>query len=147
MNTWVKKTVDEYQEKKTELVHYRQSLDLSNPEDQKKAAILSSMIRDMQFALTWMKRGRRPGSYQGIEKTDVYQRNAMQAILKNMDLASEQSAMSALSVLSPKEMQCFLWYYAEGLTQSEISSILKVTRSTVQITLRRAEKKLERVLE
>lgn len=143
LQTWVKKSIDEYQTKKNEIEEYRRNLDPDNLEDQEKAAILSSMIRDMQFAITWMKRGRRPGNRRGAEKTDVYHQTAMGKILANLDLVSEQSAMNALCALSANEIRCFLFYYAEGLTQKDISSILNVTRSTVQMTLRRAEKKLK----
>lgn len=148
MSTWVKKTVDEYQEKKAELEQHRKTLiESKNPKDHEDAAIIGDMISDMQLALTWMKRGRRPGIGRGIERRDVYHQTALKGVLTQMHIANESVAMSVLCDLSSRERLCFLAYYLEGLTQQEISIMFDVTRSTVQVTLRRAEKKAERLLD
>lgn len=148
MRSWVKNVINEYQEKKAELEQYRKMLiESKDPKDQLDAVIIGGMIRDMQLALTWMKRGRHPGNRRGIQRRDVYHQTALQGVLTQMNIANESVAMSVLCDLSSRERLCFLAYYLEGLTQQEISIMLDVTRSTVQVTLRRAEKKAERLLE
>lgn len=148
MSTWVDKLKREYQEKKAQLEQHRKILNESkSPKDLEDAAIIGGMIRDMQLALTWMKRGRRPGNRRGAERGDVYQQTALQGILIQMNTADESEAIGVLCYLSSRERQCFLAYYLEGLTQRDISIMLGITRSTVRVTIRRAEKKAERLLE
>lgn len=148
MSTWVDKLKREYKEKKAQLEQHRKILTESkSPKDQEDAAMIGGMIRDMQLALTWMKRGRRPGNGRGAEREDVYHQTALQGILIQMHMANESEAISALCCLSSRERQCFLAYYLEGLTQNDISFMLGITRSTVRVMLRRAEKKAERLLE
>ncbi len=148
MKTWVDKSVADYEEKKAELILHRKALyESKDPKAHEDAVLIGGMIRDMQVALAWMKRGRRPGSHRGAERRDVYRQTALQSILIQKNMANESEAMSVLCDLSPRERQCFLAYYLEGLTQQDICDMLNITRSTVRVTLRRAEKKAERLLE
>jgi len=146
IQTWVDKYIQEYQGKKKELQRYRMGLDKDKPEDREDAELIASMIRDMQLAITWMKRGRRPGSLRGADKQDIYRRNAIRTALTNANLVSEDVSINAICILSSREQECFLAYHVEGLTQNEIADMLKVARSTVRVTLRRAESKLARYL-
>src|SRR5690606_16367391 len=102
------------------------------------------MISDMQFALTWMRRGRRPGNLRGAERTDVYRQRELIGTLP--DAVDEIKIVECLLTLSERERQCYLLHMAHGLTQEEIADRLKVSRSSVRMHIDRAKNKVQQGL-
>lgn len=142
--TWVEDLIKQYAAETHILERYRDSLDIDTPGAAEEAETVSGMLADMRYALTWLKRGRRPGSRRGVEITDVYRQRAMLIKLAGQEMSSEEKlrVVDALLLLSDRERTCFLLYVAHGLTCQEISSKLNLASSTVYQYVTRAKDKL-----
>jgi RNA polymerase sigma-70 factor (ECF subfamily) len=68
MQLWVDKLVSEYGKDKYALEKYRKTLDRGDNSQNEESEILGGMIADMQFALDWIRTGRRPGSRRCAEQ-------------------------------------------------------------------------------
>ncbi|PFE05060.1 RNA polymerase subunit sigma-24 [Bacillus cereus] len=129
--------------------------------------VLEGMISDVRYALEWMRTAKKPESKRGIERRSAYQREKlvnpllMQRYLRSTetqyewDCEGKENVIShwerikledALSALTEHEKEIFIMYKGGMLTQEEISKELKVTRSTIQQILRRADKKIAKQL-
>lgn len=126
--------------------------------------VLSGMVSDLEFALTWMQTGRITNSQRGIERRAAYQRERvvdpllMQRFFRSMDndvyewdnhvqehVLGEWEKIQledALSVLTEREKEVYLMSRGYCLTYSEIACYLVVSRSTVQTLVERAERKI-----
>jgi positive control factor len=134
---------------------------LANDEER---VLFTGMISDLQYAIEWMLTGKRPGNKRGIERRAAYQREkpfdplVMQKYFRSIDTVDfpwvdqEQSNQitdsdrarinEALLVLTDKEKEMYLMSRGHCLSYSQIASYLKITKSTVQKTVERAEKKI-----
>ncbi|POD46272.1 hypothetical protein BKM15_25870 [Pseudomonas syringae pv. syringae] len=150
------------------IIQYRQALKEirrmipdASEEDKK---LLSSMASDLQYALEWMRTGRRPGNRRGIERRAAYQRERpfdpllMQRYFRSTDEEVyewddhlQEDSVSywdrlriedALSVLSDKEKEAYLMSKGNCLSFSQIAKYLKLSKSTVQDRVERAERKI-----
>lgn len=141
---WAKKLEKEYRITKNDLEQYRKKLDRDDPRWEQEYELVSSMIADMQFALYWLKHGRRPGSRKGAEKRNVYQivfwSKVFQDVTANPDL--ERELIELLCLLSDRERECFLLHMARGLTLAEIADKLKISKRTAQQYVNRAKQKI-----
>ncbi|WP_405154765.1 sigma-70 family RNA polymerase sigma factor [Paenibacillus sp. FSL K6-0108] len=142
--TWIETLISQYATDSRALHKYRKSLDLDDPQEAEEADTVSEILSDMRYALTWLKRGRRPGSRRGAEITDVYRQREMLIKLAGQEMSSEEKLriVDALLLLSDRERTCFLLYVAHGLTCQEISSKLNLASSTVYQYVTRAKDKL-----
>ncbi|WP_342440005.1 sigma-70 family RNA polymerase sigma factor [Paenibacillus sp. FSL L8-0436] len=142
--TWIETLISQYASETHVLERYRDTLDLSDPVAAEEAETVSGMLADMRYALTWMRRGRRPGSRRGAEKTDVYRQREILVKLAGaeMNSAEKLQMVDALLLLSDRERTCFLLYLAHGLTCQEISNKLGIASSTVYMYVTRAKDKL-----
>ncbi|WP_255298967.1 sigma-70 family RNA polymerase sigma factor [Bacillus cereus] len=135
----------------------------ASEEEQK---ILVDMISDLEFALTWMRTGRRENNSRGIERRAAYQRERafdpllMQRYFRSTDdnvyewdnhlqehTIGEWEKIQledALSVLTEREKEVYLMSRGYCLPYSEIANYLIISRSTVQTMVERAEKKIIR---
>ncbi len=147
MSNWVDQLISEYADQKKQLQAYRQTLDLADPTGLNESEMVGGMISDMAYALQWMRRGRRPGNLRGAEVANVYRHREILAELrpKMTDAEAYRMAMILLG-LSARERQCFLLHMAHGLTQTEISERLNVSRSTVRQSIHRAKSKVQQEL-
>ncbi|MNW27553.1 positive control sigma-like factor [compost metagenome] len=142
--TWVEDLIKQYAAETHVLERYRDSLDVDIPGAAEEAETVSGMLADMRYALTWMRRGRRPGSRRGAERTDVYRQRELLIKLAaaEMTLDERLRLAEALLTLSERERTCFLLHMAQGLTLQEISVRLNLTKRTVQGYIDRAKKKI-----
>jgi len=154
MQTWVEKLIDEYSVGKKELEKLREKLDLSTDEGINDYQLIGGMIGDMQYALEWMKKGRRPGNLRGVEKRSAYQRRA----LLDMDLfpswdievkprelseIEKKAIVDVLIDLSYRERQCYLLHMGQGWSLSEIAKELNISKRSVQQYVDRAKQKIK----
>ncbi|MEB3103066.1 sigma-70 family RNA polymerase sigma factor [Ferviditalea candida] len=141
MKTWFDVLVEQYADEKHDLERYRQSLDRTDLSQKIESQTVSGMISDLQFSLTWMRKGRRPGSLRGIDRQKIYQRTAIGEMLRPEE---KLKLLDLLLSMSDRERQCFLLHMAQGLTHEEIADRLKVSKGTVQTFLKRAKRKVQK---
>ncbi|WP_280753500.1 MULTISPECIES: sigma factor-like helix-turn-helix DNA-binding protein [unclassified Paenibacillus] len=143
--TWIETLICQYATDVHSLERYRDTLDLKDPTAAEEAETVSGMLADMRYALTWMRRGRRPGSRRGAEITDVYRQRELLIKLAGAEMSNEEKLqmVDSLLLLSDRERTCFLLYVANGLTCQEISSNLGIASSTVYMYVTRAKNKLK----
>lgn len=143
--TWIETLISQYATDSRALDNYRKSLDLDDPQEKEEAGTVSEMLSDMRYALTWLKRGRRPGSRRGIEITDVYRQREIYIKLSGKEItdAERLRLVDALLALSDRERTCFLLHMAQGLTLLEISSKLNLSRGAAYEYVKRAKAKLK----
>lgn len=142
--TWIETLIGQYAAETHVLERYRDTLDLSTPAAAEEAETVSGMLADMRYALTWMRRGRRPGSRRGAERTDVYRQREIYIKLSAREIteAERLRLVDALLSLSDRERTCFLLHMAQGLTLQEISDKLRLSKNTVRDYVDRAKKKI-----
>ena len=152
---WVERLISEYEETKKELERYRETLDKDDLYENIERGVVGGMIRDMNYALKWMKTGRRPGNRRGIEKMNVYHRTALldPALFPSLDIEPEERTLTdeekrrivdILWTLSTRERQCYLLHMCYGMSYTEIAKELKISRGTVQRYVERAREKVKK---
>lgn len=136
---------------------YKQASD----EDKKT---ISGMVSDLEYALEWMQTAKCPGVRRGIERRAAYQREKsfdplmMQRYFRSMDDdpytmidRPEESVISesdqyriedALSVLTDREKEVYLMSRGHCLSFEKIADMLRITKSSVQTMIERADKKI-----
>ncbi|SDH70527.1 RNA polymerase sigma-70 factor, ECF subfamily [Aneurinibacillus thermoaerophilus] len=157
----------EYSKAINQLRKLRESMD----EEQKKAegSLIGGMISDLQFALDWMKSGRRPGNRRGVERLAAYQKEKLtDPILlqrycrsipydpyemighkkeDTITLDDKQRLEYAMSTLTAREKEIYLMSRGSGLTHDQIAQYLLISPGTVKTTIHRAEKKIAKQLQ
>jgi positive control factor len=132
------------------------------PEEDK--ASLGGMASDLRYAIEWMNTGKRPGNKRGIERRAAYQRDklidplVMEKFFRSIDSdpyewidhepisqiteSEKERIEDALCVLTDLEKEMYLMKRGHRLTYAQIAEYFNVTRSAVQGTVERAEKKI-----
>ncbi|MFD0712843.1 sigma-70 family RNA polymerase sigma factor [Paenibacillus sp. GCM10027626] len=124
--------------------------------DEWERGIIGGMISDCEFALEWLRTGRRPGNRRGIERRARYQREEiMDPFRLQMYMVTRQTDRSMMDsntgmlqlqeimdVLSNQERECFEMAYGECMPHTEIARYLGLSRGNVSTLLQRARKKL-----
>jgi len=118
------------------------------------------MIRDLEFAVKWLEHGRNPDSYQkGAERARVYLEDpdilnsiedksaGRQAEQIEVNPEEQQLIKQMLANLTEREEDVYMMHHAKMLPLEEIGQLVGVTKSTVSTTYRRAEKKINQLLE
>jgi positive control factor len=152
MKTWVEDMIEEYSEGKKQLENYRGQLVHWDSEEDR---IVGEMISDMQYAIDWMRKGRRPGNYRGVDKRSVYQRRALldMDLFPSVDLKPKQiylsdeqknTLMDIMVTLSHRERQCYILHMAQGWSLQEIADELDLKKRTVQQYVDRAKEKVRK---
>lgn len=150
---WVERLIREYRDGKKALEEYRAKLNREDPADDVEYEIVTGMISDMQYALEWMRRGRRPGNRRGVERQSVYQRTALldPALFPSLDLEPSRRTLTdwekrqivdILWALSERERQCFILHMSYGMSYAEIAAELKISKRSVQEYISRAKEKI-----
>ncbi|MGG1673306.1 sigma factor-like helix-turn-helix DNA-binding protein [Paenibacillus sp. NRS-1783] len=125
------------------------------------ADIIEEMISDCNYIIEWLHTGRRPGNRRGIERRAAYQREKlmdpvrMQAFVQRSTAGSPSNLSEwqlhqiedALSVLSPREKECYVLAHGECFSHSTIASMLKISKDSVTEYISRAQKKISHELE
>ncbi|NOV01359.1 sigma factor-like helix-turn-helix DNA-binding protein [Paenibacillus planticolens] len=154
MLTWVEELIKDYNAGVRQLEAYRKKLDRDPIReeviDQTEYETVSGMISDMNLALEWLRKGRRPGSRRGAEQHGVYQRTELAKCFPGLvpDVAAltndeKKKIVDILLCLSTRERQCYLFHMAHGLTYAEIADRLRVSRTSVQKFVERAKSKVQ----
>lgn len=126
--------------------------DGTHPDEQ----LLREAISDINFAITWMHTGKRPGNKRGIERRSAYQREKLMDPLKmqsfmNQTKAASPSTLSdwqlfqleeALRRLSDRERECYEMAHGQGFSHSYIAKLLDIEKSSVDEYIQRAQKKV-----
>lgn len=128
------------------LDRYRRSLDRSDPDQADEARTVSGMLSDMRYALDWMRRGRRPGSRRGADRHDIYRRRELLAGTTELTEDEKRRLIDCVAVMTERELTCWLLHMAHGLTYSQISDRLGVSRASVQRFVERARDKVQRAI-
>ena len=155
MRTWVEKLIAEYREGKKALEEYRAKLNRSDPIEDSEYDTVTGMISDIQYALEWMRRGRRPGNRRGVARQSVYQRTALlaPALFPSLDVEpsdrvltdwEKRKIVDILWTLSERERQCFILHMSYGMSYAEIATELKISKRSVQEYISRAKEKIHK---
>ncbi|MBX6333728.1 sigma-70 family RNA polymerase sigma factor [Candidatus Saccharibacteria bacterium] len=151
---WIDELIEQYTIGKKQLEEYRETLNLDIPQDSEDYRIVGEMISDMQYALDWMKRGRKPENRREIGKKSIYQRRVLMDmdLLPSFDLRPSQTYLTddqreklidVLVSFSGRERQCYLLHFAQGLSLQEIADQLGLSKRTVQQYVDRAREKIK----
>jgi RNA polymerase sigma factor (sigma-70 family) len=118
--------------------------------------LLGGMASDLQYSLDWLKSGRRPFSYKGIEapynKTryvdpQIIERTHHECIYPKATREIKESEAErveyAMCTLSDREKDVYTLHYAELYSFEEIAEMLDVSKGTVQVYIIRARNKIE----
>lgn len=142
---------DKYKELKTEHIELFEDLKLIN-----------SMIRDCEYVIEWLERGRQPGLRRGIERRSVYQNTVhldpvvLTRYIGNRSVFKETKPSSnianfkieqALQDLSQSERKIYLMSVCYGMSQREIAKETGVSNSSIATLIQRAKAKINRQLE
>lgn len=130
----------------------KQAYETADPEEKK---IIGGMIRDMEYAVKWMENGRDPGRmHMDAERTRVYLNDpalmdAVQHDVLNKGVHEQISQMDreriedALCELTKREKEVYILAKVEMFSFGEIAELLKVSKTSAQTYLNRANKKIE----
>jgi RNA polymerase sigma factor (sigma-70 family) len=126
----------------------------ANSEEDK--SLLGSMASDLQYSLDWLKSGRRPFSYKGIEapynKTryvdpQIIERTHHECIYPKVTKEIKETEIErveyAMCTLSEREKDVYTLHYAELYSFDEIAEMLDVSKGSVQVYIMRARNKIE----
>jgi len=126
--------------------------ELSEHDIQDKS-LINSMISEVGFTLQWRISGRNPDARRGADRTGAYTLDPklIEAIVPNKSIpegwkitADEKWLVDdVLGDLKQREKDGFTLVKAEGLTFEYTAELLSITKSSVQIYLERAERKIE----
>ena len=159
LENWADKLLAEYEDGRKQLKAMKEKLnpdDLADQEDKKQ---INSMITSMTFCIDWMKSGRHPGVYRGVDKRNAYRlkRYADMDIIPDiteqlereplyMDQEQKQTLLRLFTTFSDRERQCFIMHKAENLSMQKIADRLGIKKSTVQQYIERAREKVDMIV-
>ncbi|PEB56229.1 RNA polymerase subunit sigma-24 [Bacillus pseudomycoides] len=126
--------------------------------------VIKRMISDIKYALEWMRTAKQPELRRPIERRAAYQNEKpvdpllMQKYFRSTETLYEwddkpkESVIShwdrikledALSTLTEREKEIYMMSKGNCYSMEEIAKRLKVTKSTVQTTIERADEKIK----
>lgn len=159
LDNWADRLLAEYEEGRKELREMKNNL---NPEiltDQQDEKLINSMIDSMTYSIDWMKTGRQPDVYRGIDRKNKYRvklyddMDVIPDISEQLEreplyLTQEQrrALLMVFKNLSHRERQCYIMYEAENLSMQKIANRLGIKKRTVQQYIERAREKVEKIV-
>jgi RNA polymerase sigma-70 factor (ECF subfamily) len=120
------------------------------------------MIEGMAFAMEWMETGRQPGTYKGIDKKNIYQRQSfanmdfIPDITEQLEEGPKQLFMTAeekiiladiFASLSLRERQCYILHEGQKISMGKIAEELRLSKGSVQYYIQQARKKVKQRIE
>jgi len=153
---WADELIGEYKVGKKVLREMHTEL-VDSPSGKQDRSQINSMVDSMDFSTKWMQTGREPGTHRGAGIRGIYQfadMDILPDINEHLREEREKLAMSGdqrklllqvFRLLSDRERQCYIMYEAEGMSMSAIAHKLGVSKAAVQIYIRRAREKVERI--
>lgn len=128
--------------------------------NQKDETYVNSMIDSMTYSIDWLRTGRQPDSYRGVDKRDKYRAK----FYDDMDILpdinaelrkereplymSQEQRMALIQLFrnfSDRERQCYVMHTAEGLSMQKIADKLGLSKWTVRTYINRAKEKVEEI--
>lgn len=130
-------------------------------------SIYNSIRNELEYTIHWMKTGHSPENKRGIERRAAYQNERpIDPLLMQRYFRSNQPLFSwdnepkeyvvtpteklvidqALAALTERELEVFLMNKGKGFTQYKIADLMKISRSSVQTMINRANKKIAVIL-
>lgn len=158
MSIWVDELLHEYGIGKKELERRRDRLDRSDIQGKNDLTQINSMIDSMAFSMDWMETGRQPGTYKGVDKRRIYQRQSFASMdfipditeqleegPKQLYMTQEEKMILAdiFASFSLRERQCYILHEAAGVSMGKIAEEIGVTKSSVQYYIRQARNKVK----
>ncbi len=158
---WADKLINEYTEGR-ESLNDMMGILTDSELDQLDKTQINSMADSMDFSLEWLRIGREPGTYRGIDKRNVYRTKQYEDMdiipditeeLKKereplyMDRKQRQALIYLFKSFSERERQCYVLHVAQGLSMQKIADRLEISKGTVQTYIRRAKEKVQTVLD
>lgn len=157
LENWADRLLEEYEGGRKDLKGMKNNLD-DFPIDRQDKTQINSMIESMTYSIDWMRTGRQPDSYRGVDKRDKYRAKFYDEIEIIPDITeqlereplymSQEQRMTLLQLFrtfSDRERQCYIMYEAEQLSMQQIADKLGVSKGTVQNYIKRAREKVESV--
>lgn len=134
----------------------RASAEVGNEEAMAERQIIGEMRGEVEWIIEWLETGRRPGNKRGVERLAAYQREKpmdpvrMQAFVAKSTAGSpanltewqRQQIEDALCELSERERECYVLAHGECFSHAEIARMLKITKSSVDTHIKRAQQKI-----
>ncbi len=128
--------------------------------NQKDETYVNSMIESMTYSIDWMRTGRQPDSYRGVDKRDKYRakfyddmdilpdineelRKEREPLYMSRD--ERKHLLKVFEKFSYREKQCYTMYVAEQLTMQQIADRLNLKKRTVQQYIERARDKVKKI--
>lgn len=161
MLNWADELIQEYTVGQLDLMKRADRLDRKNPSDKDDLTQINSMIESMGFSIEWMATGRQPGTYRGVEKRAIYQKQFIASMdiipditeqleedHKHLYISKEERMILAeiFAAMSQRERQCYVLYEGQGMSMGRIADELGLKKRTVQQYIERARTKVrERV--
>ncbi|WP_260288466.1 sigma factor-like helix-turn-helix DNA-binding protein [Peribacillus aracenensis] len=129
--------------------------------------VVASWKRNLEYCMTWMKTGHRPGLKRGIERRAAYQNEKpvdpllMQRYFRSSTnpydwdqeekeyviTPTEQIILNeALAVLSEKEREVYILSRGNGHSQYKVAEMMNLSRSSIKTMLSRADKKIASIM-
>lgn len=162
MDTWVERLKKEYAAGERTLRAHRDKLKNRKPSERTNDDIvdmdlLDGMLSDMNMALEWMRRGRRPGNRRGIDRRGVYERAALldPQMFPSLDVTPKERTLTdderrmiveILWDMSKRERECYLLHMSYGMSFAEIGTELHISRNTVRTFIDRAKAKIPKII-
>lgn len=162
MLNWADKLIQEYTVGQLELTKRADRLDRNNPSNKDDLKQINSMIESMSFSLEWMATGRQPGTYRGVEKRAIYQRQYIESMdtipditeqletdHKHLYISKEERLILAdiLATMSHRERQCYVLHEGQGMSMGRIAEEIGLKKRTVQQYIERARAKVKERVE
>lgn len=127
--------------------------------DKEDKKLINSMINDVTFIIEWLELGKNPDEFRGINKRYAYDIS----YLSNMDIIpditeqlerekprltekQQQQLIRIFDVLSDRERDCLLLHIGQDKSMQEVADELGISKSSVQMYVRRAREKINEVL-
>lgn len=159
--SWVDTLINEYRDGRRHLKKMYESLG-DNELDKVDKTIINSMIESMMYSIRWMETGRQPDSYKGVDKTNIYRISSYEDMDIFPDITTElkkerkpfymsreqkQAIMKLFKEFSEREKQCFIMYEGEQLSMQQIANRLGISKSSVQMYIKRAKEKITEIVQ
>lgn len=160
LENWADQLLAEYDEGRKDLKVMKNNLTDDFLIDQQDKSKINSMVDSMTYSIDWMRTGRQPDMYRGVDKRDKYRakfyddmdiipdiNEELRKEREPLYMSQEQRAVlkDVFGNFSNRERQCFIMYEAEQLSMQQIADRLGIKKRTVQQYIERAREKVERV--
>ncbi|MTD30171.1 sigma factor-like helix-turn-helix DNA-binding protein [Planomicrobium sp. YIM 101495] len=161
MDRWADSLIEEYRRGKSDLNKKLKLLEQDAVVNEVDIRLVTDMIADMEYAIEWLRSGRQPNVYQGIDKKAVYQKMMFETmdfipdIAEQLDINDHQLRLTpyqrikitnVLAVLSTRERQCYLLHTTQQMSVEEVAKEAGIKKGTAQKYIERARIKVKKIV-